>query len=215
MPDLPTGTVTMLFTDIEGSTRLLEQLGESYTRVLIECQYLLRTSFQQWHGHEVDTQGDSFFVAFARATDALSAERFWQATVRQQIAFKTLAGALTYLRASLHGAILDTLRVYTRPREVPLPEPGEPGELYGEDQSNSSEVWEFLQTILPGAREQRLAYLLYHCGLKPREVLHFCQQEFNDIQEIYRLRRNIVERVLRHADQLRWRLNQGEQVKRI
>ncbi len=212
MPDLPTGTVTMLFTDIEGSTHLLQQLGESYSRVLIECQYLLRTSFQQWHGHEVDTQGDSFFVAFARATDALSAERFWQATVRQQIAFKTLAGALTYLRASLHGAILDTLRVYTRPREVPLPEPGEPGEPYGEDQSNSSEVWEFLQTILPGAREQRLAYLLYHCGLKPREVLHFCQQEFNDIQEIYRLRRNIVERVLRHADQLRWRLNRGEQV---
>jgi len=215
MPDLPTGTVTMLFTDIEGSTHLLQQLGESYSRVLIECQYLLRTSFQQWHGHEVDTQGDSFFVAFARATDALSAERFWQATVRQQIAFKTLAGALTYLRASLHGAILDTLRVYTRPREVPLPELGEPGEPYGEDQSNSSELWEFLQTILPGVREQRLAYLLYHCGLKPREVLHFCQQEFNDIQEIYRLRRNIVERVLRHADQLRWRLNRGEQVKRI
>ncbi len=167
MPDLPTGTVTMLFTDIEGSTHLLQQLGESYSRVLIECQYLLRTSFQQWHGHEVDTQGDSFFVAFARATDALSAERFWQATVRQQIAFKTLAGALTYLRASLHGAILDTLRVYTRPREVPLPELGEPGEPYGEDQSNSSEVWEFLQTILPGAREQRLAYLLYHCATQP------------------------------------------------
>src|SRR6266567_7418774 len=158
MPDLPTGTVTMLFTDIEGSTHLLQQLGESYSRVLTMCQYLLRTSFQQWHGHKVDTQGDSFFVAFARATDALSAERFWQATVRQQIAFKTLAGALTYLRASL------------------------------------------------------LAYLLYHCGLKPREVLHFCQQEFNDIQEIYRLRRNIVERVLRYADQLRWRLNRGEQV---
>src|SRR5947209_13179038 len=73
MPDLPTGTVTMLFSDIEGSTRLLQQLGESYSHVLTECQHLLRTSFQQWHGHEVDTQGDSFFVAFARATDALSA----------------------------------------------------------------------------------------------------------------------------------------------
>ena len=73
MPDLPTGTVTMLFSDIEGSTRLLQQLGESYSRVLSECQRLLRASFQRWHGQEVDTQGDSFFVAFARATDALEA----------------------------------------------------------------------------------------------------------------------------------------------
>jgi hypothetical protein len=141
---------------------------------------------------------------------ALAFERFWQATVRQQVAFKTLAAALVYLRASLHGAILDTLRVYARPGAVPLPESGEPGEPYYEDQSTSLEVWEFLQTILPGAREQRLAYLLYHCGLKPREIVRFCPQEFSDIREIYRLRRNIVERVLRNADLLRWRLNHGE-----
>ena len=142
---------------------------------------------------------------------ALAFERFWQATAQQQLAFKSLAGALVYLRASLHGAILDTLRVYTRPKEVPLPEPGEPDEPYGEDQSNSSEVWEFLQTILPSAHEQRLAYLLYHCGLKPREIVRFCPQEWSDVQEIYRLRRNIVERVLRHADQLRWHLNEEEE----
>jgi predicted ATPase/class 3 adenylate cyclase/DNA-binding CsgD family transcriptional regulator len=73
MHHLPTGTVTFLFTDIEGSTRLLQQVGEGYCHVLTECQHLLRTSFQQWHGHEVDTQGESFFVAFARATEALSA----------------------------------------------------------------------------------------------------------------------------------------------
>src|SRR5947209_14390092 len=73
MQDLPTGTVTMLFSDIEGSTRLLQQLGESYSRVLTGCQRLLRASFERWHGHEIDTQGDSFFVAFARAADAVSA----------------------------------------------------------------------------------------------------------------------------------------------
>src|SRR5438067_11377140 len=73
MPDLPTGTVTMLFSDIEGSTRLMQQVGESYSHVLTECQHLLRASFQQWNGREVDTQGDSFFVVFARATDALEA----------------------------------------------------------------------------------------------------------------------------------------------
>jgi class 3 adenylate cyclase len=63
----------LLFTDIEGSTRLLQQLGEGYSHILTECRHLLRASFQQWHGHEVDTQGDSFFVAFARASDAVSA----------------------------------------------------------------------------------------------------------------------------------------------
>jgi predicted ATPase/class 3 adenylate cyclase/DNA-binding CsgD family transcriptional regulator len=63
----------MLFTDIEGSTRLLQQLGQSYSNVLSECRHLLRKSFEQWHGREVDTQGDAFLVAFARATDALSA----------------------------------------------------------------------------------------------------------------------------------------------
>jgi hypothetical protein len=138
---------------------------------------------------------------------ALAFERFWQTTVQQRVAFKSFAGALAYLRASLHGAILDTLRAYSRPKEVSLPEAGESGEPYGEDPAGSSEVWEVLQTMLPNGREQRLAYLLYHCGLKPREIVHFCPQEWSDIQEIYRLRRNIMERLLRNADQLRWRLN--------
>ncbi len=73
MPHLPRGTVTLLFTDIEGSTSLLQQVGERYTQVLGECRRLLRAAFHQYHGHEVDTQGDAFFVAFARATDAISA----------------------------------------------------------------------------------------------------------------------------------------------
>jgi predicted ATPase/class 3 adenylate cyclase len=73
MPDLPTGTVTLLFTDMEGSTRLLRQLGEHYADVLADCRHLLRQMFVQYSGHEVDTQGDAFFVAFARATDAVAA----------------------------------------------------------------------------------------------------------------------------------------------
>src|SRR5438876_2104827 len=73
MHSLPTGTVTFLFTDIEGSTRLLQQLGDRYSRILEEYRRLLRAAFQEWNGHEVDTQGDAFFVAFARATDAMSA----------------------------------------------------------------------------------------------------------------------------------------------
>ena len=73
MDELPRGTVTLLFTDIEGSTRLLQQAGERYADVLETCRLLLRTAFHQYHGHEIDTQGDAFFVAFARASDALRA----------------------------------------------------------------------------------------------------------------------------------------------
>jgi predicted ATPase/class 3 adenylate cyclase len=73
MRALPTGTVTLLFTDIEGSTRLLHHLGERYADVLAECRRLLRAAFQQHHGYEVDTQGDAFFITFARASDAVTA----------------------------------------------------------------------------------------------------------------------------------------------
>jgi predicted ATPase/class 3 adenylate cyclase/DNA-binding CsgD family transcriptional regulator len=70
---LPTGTVTLLFTDIEGSTRLLQQLGERYASTLEICRSLLRGVFLEFDGHEVDTQGDAFFIAFARASDAVAA----------------------------------------------------------------------------------------------------------------------------------------------
>ena len=72
-------------------------------------------------------------------------------------------------------------------------------------------LWEILQRVLPSEREQRLAYLLHHCNLKPREIVRFCPQEWPDVQEIYRLRRNILERLLRKTDQLRWRFNLQEQ----
>lgn len=68
---LPSGTITFLFTDIEGSTRLLEQLRAKYVQVLAEHHKLLREIFQRHHGYEVDTEGDAFFVAFTRAADAI------------------------------------------------------------------------------------------------------------------------------------------------
>src|SRR5258707_3469912 len=73
MRDLPTGTSTLLFTDIEGSTHLLQQLGDRYAELLTECLNLLRTAFQKYSGYEVDTQGDAVFTVFARASDALLA----------------------------------------------------------------------------------------------------------------------------------------------
>ncbi len=73
MSELPSGTVTFLFTDIEGSTRLLKRLGEGYGAVLADHRRILREAVEARDGREVDTQGDSFFFAFARANAALGA----------------------------------------------------------------------------------------------------------------------------------------------
>ena len=73
MVELPSGTVTFLFTDVEGSTRLLRELGPLYGDALAEHQRILRAAFAAHGGREVDTQGDSFFVAFGRAKDAVAA----------------------------------------------------------------------------------------------------------------------------------------------
>jgi DNA-binding NarL/FixJ family response regulator/class 3 adenylate cyclase len=73
MAELPTGTVTFLFTDVEGSTQLLRQLREGYGGVLAEHQRLLREAFRDSGGHEMNTQGDSFFVAFRTPRDAVLA----------------------------------------------------------------------------------------------------------------------------------------------
>jgi predicted ATPase/class 3 adenylate cyclase len=73
VPDLPTGTVTFLFTDIEGSTRLLQHIGDRYAQILADQRRLLRSAFQHRGGHEVRTEGDACFVAFPRAKDAVEA----------------------------------------------------------------------------------------------------------------------------------------------
>ena len=72
--ELPAGNVSLLFTDIEGSTRLIEELGESgYVDALAEHRRLLRAAFSAHGGVEVDTQGDAFLYAFADPVEALAA----------------------------------------------------------------------------------------------------------------------------------------------
>jgi predicted ATPase len=72
--ELPSGTVTFLFTDVEGSTRLLHELGaEAYAEALAEHRRVIRDAVTARGGVEVDTQGDAFFVAFPTAPDALAA----------------------------------------------------------------------------------------------------------------------------------------------
>jgi hypothetical protein len=100
--------------------------------------------------------------------------------VQRHVTFETLPEALLYLRASLHGAILEMQRASSRP---PAGSPLLSEAPSVPDQTTSSELWEIVQTILPNEREQRLAYLLFHCGLSPREIVRCCQQEWNDVEK--------------------------------
>ncbi|HLE98471.1 MAG TPA: adenylate/guanylate cyclase domain-containing protein [Gaiellaceae bacterium] len=73
MPDLPSGTVTFAFTDIEDSTELMKRLGDQYHEVLSAHRRIVRDAFAMRDGIEIDTQGDAFFFVFPRARDAVAA----------------------------------------------------------------------------------------------------------------------------------------------
>jgi class 3 adenylate cyclase len=81
MAELPSGTVTFLFTDIEGSTRLVKELRADYADLLHQHQLLLRSEFAEAGGTEIDTQGDAFFFVFTRAMDAVLASAEAQRTL--------------------------------------------------------------------------------------------------------------------------------------
>src|SRR6266536_5057065 len=110
MRELPRGTVTFLFTDIEGSTRLLRELGaEDYANSLAEHRRVLREAFEHHAGVEVDTQGDAFFVAFSTAPGALDAARAAQAELELPVRMGLHTGTplLTeegYVGADVHRA---------------------------------------------------------------------------------------------------------------
>lgn len=72
MRELPTGTVTMLFSDIEGSTALLGRLGDRYGEALAAQRAVMRAAISASGGHEMGTEGDSFFVVFSSAADAVA-----------------------------------------------------------------------------------------------------------------------------------------------
>ncbi len=94
--ELPSGTVTLLFTDIEGSTRLIEELGEDgYVEALAEHRRLLRSAFSAHGGVEVDTQGDAFLYAFTDPVEALAAAALGQ---------EALASGPVKVRMGLHTA---------------------------------------------------------------------------------------------------------------
>jgi hypothetical protein len=134
---------------------------------------------------------------------ALAFEHFWQTVIhRQELEFGTLPAALAYLQASLNGVILDTLRTYSQSSTVAFVETDDAGEPVVENDEHGGTLWEIIQRMLPNEREQRVAYLLFHCGLQPGEIVRDNPQEFSDVQEVARVRRNIIARLVRSGSNL-------------
>jgi hypothetical protein len=128
---------------------------------------------------------------------ALAFERLRQAAIQGKVAYETLSEVFVYLRVSLNGAILETLRISSCPESVSV---RLSGEGYMEGHPKSREVWDWLQARLSSERERRLAYLLYHCGLGPGEIVRCYPQEWSDVHEIARLRVNILARLMNGFD---------------
>src|ERR671930_475649 len=99
MSDLPQGTVTLLFTDVEGSTKLVHELGDAYGAVLNDHRRIVRESVAAAGGHEVDSRGDEFFLAFPDAGSAASAAVALQQTLA---AHDWPAGVEVRVRIGLH-----------------------------------------------------------------------------------------------------------------
>lgn len=129
LSDIPSGTVTFLFTDIEGSTKLLESLGKQYANVLEEQREILRAAFSRWNGLEIDTLGDSSFVAFKRAIDAVNcaaqvqhamADHAWpqEVQVRVRIGLHTGEPLVATTDGAGSGTVISGDQSKVRPRYI-------------------------------------------------------------------------------------------------
>lgn len=184
---------------LQQDERAWELLEQRFQRMMLAW---LRRHPRREQALQLDSEENYVAQAFSR---------FWLSTVRNhELQFSTLAAALDYLRAALSSTIMDALRAQVRSREVPLPEPGYSGEPAQEDDEGDYGLREIITSLLPNPREQRVADLLFHCNLKPREIVDRCPDEFSDVQEIYRLRRNIMDRLLRYRERIRWLLGDEE-----
>jgi len=134
---------------------------------------------------------------------------FWQTLIKQQkFDLPSMAYVLSYLHVIMNGVILDTLRNYSSPHDVPLTSTST--SIAGEVQSNENEsihdIYGLIEGKLSNTRERRIAYLLFQCALKPGEIVDHFPNEFSDVNEISRIRRNIIE-LLNRGDQIYFAVN--------
>jgi hypothetical protein len=133
--------------------------------------------------------------------------RFWHSLRKQQgFDLASMADVLSHLHVSMNGVILDILRNYSRPQEVPLTSTGIAGEVKSNENDHSHEIWELIEGNLSNSRERRIAYLLFHCALKPGEIVDSFPNEFSNVNEISRIRRNIMD-LLTRGDQIYFAVN--------
>ena len=130
----------------------------------------------------------------------LAFARFYLLIVSKQKEFNHLSAALQYLKVCLNGVIQERLRACSRTRAIPLQTPGATGELTVVHATDNAILWNVLCQLCKSTREERLAYLLFQCGLKPRDIVNCYPQEFHDISEITRVRNAILEQLLYHVD---------------
>jgi hypothetical protein len=178
---------------------MLQEDSDAWT-VLMERFHGIVLSWVRRHPHREAARGIDSEENYV----ALTFARFWMVTVRNKsLEFNTLAGALVFLRACVNSVIIDTLRGQ---KELPIPENYE---RVAPEPDESYQRWEVIKGFIPNERERRLAYYLYYCGLKPRQIVERCPQEFSDVHEIFRLTRNIIDRLKRNKDRLHWLLGDG------
>jgi hypothetical protein len=181
------GTLNLAFLDLVRSASI-DSDQDAWAVFQQRMEETVLSWFQEHPGSEIVSRlkSEKHFLSFAF-------EQLRQAILQRQVDCEKLSEVLMFLRVSLNGAILETLRDYKRPGAISSIW------LDGEDCTVRSELWDWLQTRLPNRREQRLAYLLYHCGLKPSEIVRFCPQEWSDTREITRLRCVILKRLVNES----------------
>lgn len=127
-----------------------------------------------------------------------------------RLGFRSLAGALTFLRTCLESLIRDNLRASARQQLVQLPEYHVQLATSDEEEIERKELWRVLQTILTREQELRVMFLLYHDGLKPRDIARRFPAEFATVQHVYSLTKNAMDRLKRSAPIIRKKLGYEE-----
>lgn len=158
---------------------------DQYARAWLQCstQKLIQENLHN-HPYYEELQRTGNVEQFV----PLTFERFWQIADQQKLWLNSRSQMLRHLRAILNSLILETLRNVGHTRQKGV-------SPYSNISSDGHTLWSIIQGQLPDERERRVAYLLYHCGLKPMEIVCNCPQEFSDVREIHRVRRVVIEKV--------------------
>jgi hypothetical protein len=190
---------------IQNETYCIEQLRRitlhSDQDAMKIVQELLSETVRRWISqHPRGAEACSLENEENYITDAFN--RFFLLIARQHLEFSQLSSALPHLKASLNSAIFNRLRALSRLRPQALSASDGTSKQKVVEPTDTLIVWKILKESFPNAREQRIAYLLFHCGLSPKKIVYTYPQEFQDVQEIFHLRRSVFELLLSRLNQL-------------